>query len=327
MPIIQSPYKAARWLRNPHLQTVLASRVFTPDVVDTDCERIELPDGDFVDINLSKRPVGDVVAIFHGLAGCMQSSYIRGAFQTLEQAGHRPVLMHWRGCSGEPNRLARSYHSGASDDIRWFINYLVTRFQGTPLLALGYSLGANALLKYLGEEGDQSPLSGALAVSPPLVLQEGANRLNQGLARIYQRHLLTLMRRQHEQKRLRHPSLNLRAATPDLDSFWKFDDAITAPLHGYAGVDDYYHRCSARQYLPDIRVPVHILCARDDPFFTPDILPHASELSRQTTLELTPNGGHVGFLQGRERWLDKRVAEVLSGLRVSPGRSPTPGCR
>lgn len=110
--------------------------------------------------------------------------------------------MHWRGCSGEPNRLARAYHSGASDDIRWFVDYLAGRFPETRIFALGYSLGANALLKYLGESGSQSRLSGAMAVSPPLVLREGANKLNQGVSRLYQRHLLRLMRKHHEQNAL-----------------------------------------------------------------------------------------------------------------------------
>jgi predicted alpha/beta-fold hydrolase len=339
-----------RWLRNPHLQTVLASRVFRPCFIETCRERIELPDGDFIDIDLSTRAHGDVVAIFHGLAGCVQSSYVQGAFQSLEHAGFRPALMNWRGCSGEPNRLARSYHSGASDDIRWFIDYLAARYPDSRLFALGYSLGANALLKYLGESSNTSTtgssitcpnsfsrtstgdsttmsataatvhaqsaagLAGAMAVSPPLVLAEGANRLNQGLARVYQKHLLSLMRRQHEQKRKCYPELHLPAATARLDTFWKFDDCITAPLHGYAGVHDYYERCSARRFLPMIDTPTHILCARDDPFFTPRILPEADELASDTTLELTDTGGHVGFLRGRERWLDQHVADVLKGF-------------
>jgi predicted alpha/beta-fold hydrolase len=315
MPIMQSQFSPAPWLSNPHLQTVLASRVFRPAAVPILTERLELPDGDFLDISLGNRKHGEVVAIFHGLAGCVQSSYVQGAFHSLQQAGFRPVLMHWRGCSGEPNRLARSYHSGASDDIRWFVQYLESRFAGTPLFALGYSLGGNALLKYLGESADDSRLQAAVVVSPPLVLSEGANRLNQGLARIYQKHLLTLMRQQHEAKRQRYPHLKLPAATASLNTFWKFDDTITAPLHGYAGVADYYERCSGRRFLPSISIPTHILSAQDDPFFTPRILPAADELAAHTTLELSATGGHVGFLQGRQRWLDQRVAAVMQDLR------------
>ena len=320
MPIIQSTYTPSRWLSNAHLQTIVASQLLKPADIQTDLERVELPDGDFIDINLSRKTQGELVAIFHGLAGSVNSNYIRGVWKTLEQAGFRPMLMHWRGCSGEPNRLPRAYHSGASDDIQWFIRFLQQRFSGTPLYALGYSLGANALLKYLGENGTDSLLSGAMAVSPPLVLQEGANKLNSGVSRLYQTHLLRLMRRHHEQKRRVYPELNLPAATRRLDSLWKFDDAITAPLHGFADAREYYERCSARQFLPDIRTPTHILCAYDDPFFTPRILPEASELSAETTLEIPCAGGHVGFLRGRERWLDTHVAEILSSLREGAAR-------
>ena len=314
MPIIQSNFYPPHWLRNPHLQTIIASQLLKPAPVDSERERLELPDGDFIDINLSRQP-GEVVAIFHGLAGSVQSSYIRGVFQTLQQAGFRPVLMHWRGCSGEPNRLPRAYHSGASDDIRWFVDYLAGRFPETRIYALGYSLGANALLKYLGESGSQSRLAGAMAVSPPLVLREGADKLNQGVARLYQRHLLRMMRTHHEQKRALYPELELPAATGHLDSLWKFDDKITAPLHGFDGAMDYYQRCSARQFLPEIDTPTRILCAQDDPFFTPRILPESEELSRNTILELSQTGGHVGFLEGRERWLDTHVADVFREFR------------
>ena len=322
--IVDSEFSPSWWLRNPHLQTILASKVFKPAPVGTLRERLELDDGDFIDINLSQKLTGDIVAIFHGLAGCVDSSYIQGVFATLEAAGFRPVLMHWRGCSGEPNRLPRSYHSGASDDIAWFIDYVSQRFANQAIYALGYSLGANALLKYLGEAGNGSPVCAAMAVCPPLVLAEGANKLNSGLARNYQRYLLSLMRRQHERKRLGYPQLNLPAADESLDTFWKFDDAITAPLHGYDGAHDYYNRCSARQYLPSIVTPTHILCASDDPFFTPAVLPAQNELAAGTTLEVSANGGHVGFLArepGRRRWLDHRVAAVLDNLgRNEPAR-------
>ena len=316
--IVDSKFSPSWWLSNPHLQTIVASKVFKPARTASTGERIELDDGDFIDINLSTRTHGSPVAIFHGLAGCVQSSYIQGVWRSLEAAGFRPVLMHWRGCSGEPNRLARSYHSGASDDVGWFIRYLQQRFAGETLYALGYSLGANALLKYLGEADASSALGGAMAVCPPLVLSEGAKRLDTGLARGYQRYLLGLMCAQHERKRARYPELQLPAATDALNNFWKFDDAITAPLHGYDGVHDYYRRCSARQFLPQIKVPTHMLCARDDPFFTTDILPEPSELASGTTLELSAHGGHVGFFgdrAGRKRWLDDHVANVLDAFR------------
>lgn len=274
-----------------------------------------MPDGDFVDIEQPAGHSEHVVALFHGLAGCVDSPYIQGALATLSARGFHPILMHWRGSSGEPNRLARAYHSGASDDIQWFIDYLRQRFVGAHLYAVGYSLGANALLKYLGEQGPASPLSGAMSVSPPLVLAEGANKLNSGVARAYQRYLLDRLRMQHEKKRLLYPDLALPVASPSLNTFWKFDDALTAPLHGYAGVNDYYERCSARQFLPLISTPTYILSARDDPFFTPAILPEPQELSASTRMEISDHGGHVGFLHNGTRWLDEHVADTMQSFK------------
>lgn len=317
--IVDSEFRPTWWLSNPHLQTILASKVCKPDSVPTTRTRIELDDGDFIDVNCSIQQGGDLVAIFHGLAGCVESSYVQGAFGSLLGAGFSPCLMHWRGCSGEPNRLSRFYHSGAIDDIEWFIGHLSKRFPGRPIHALGYSLGANALLKYLGEAGAGCPLQSAIAVCPPLVLAEGATQLNKGLARNYQRYLLKLLRKQIENKRRLYPKLELPAATAELDNFWKFDDAITATVHGFNGVDDYYQQCSARQFIPNIAVKTHILCSRDDPFFTPAIIPTNEELPENVTLEVSSHGGHVGFL-GRNatnrfkahRWLDDHVAQLLS---------------
>ncbi|MBX2880281.1 MAG: hydrolase [Granulosicoccus sp.] len=314
--IVDSEFSPPWWLRNPHLQTLTGSKIFKPPKITTLSQRIERNDGDFTDINVCEDCVGDPVAIFHGLAGCFSSSYVQGAFNSLLASGFSPVLMHWRGCSGEPNRLSRSYHSGSSDEVAWFIEYLRQRFDQRPVHAVGFSLGANALLKYLGESGEQSGLTSALAVSPPLVLQVGANQLSQGFSRIYQYYLLALLRKQHERKRSLYPELNLPPATEKLKNFWAFDDALTAPLHGFANVHDYYEKCSSRQYLPAIKTPTWILCALDDPFFNESILPEENELSSSTTLELSRRGGHVGFIgdQARQRrWLDHSLASRLRG--------------
>lgn len=319
---VGSEFSPPAWLRNPHLQTVLASKLIRPALVAIRRERLELDDGDFLDLVHAGPPDGirPTVALFHGLAGGLDSSYVRGAMAALCTLGARVTLMHWRGCSGEPNRLARSYHSGATDDIARIAALLAERYPHSPRIGLGYSLGGNALLKYLGERGDAAALDAAVSVSPPLVLAVGADTLQHGGARGYQRYLLGLMRAQHEAKRAAHPDLRLPPAGPDLNTFWRFDDALTAPLHGFADVHDYYDTCSARRWLRSIRRPVHILSARDDPFFTEAILPEPHELAPGTVHEVSERGGHVGFLGRGERafrpvrWLDARVAQLCCTL-------------
>jgi len=224
--------------------------------------------------------------------------------------------MHFRGCSGEPNRLANSYHSGHTTDIRYLINTMAQRYPQSQLKAIGYSLGGNALLKYLAEENKNCPLTKALAVSPPLVLQEGAKRMNQGFSKLYQNYLIKLMRRQHELKRATYPALNLPEADNSLNSFWLFDDKLTAPLHGFRDVHDYYTQCSSRQYLGAITTPCHILYSRDDPFFSPAVVPTEAELSEQVSFELSERGGHVAFISGNvplrpHYWLEQRLLELL----------------
>lgn len=341
MPIIESKFKPAGWLRNPHMQTLWASKVRQVVAAKQTPERLELPDGDFLDTNWSlpvakattdadrENPAAvptevpaavpgsrGIVCLFHGLGGSIQSAYATAAFNVLEKAGFQVAFLHFRGCSGEPNRLAKAYHSGATDDIRYFIKLAAHRSPGKPIHAVGFSLGANALLKYLGEEGSSCLLKSAIAVAPPLVLQEGANKLNTGFARIYQRYLLDAMKNHLEEKRQRYPHLNLPNNVSAIKTFWQFDDGVTAHLHGFADVHDYYSQSSSRQYLPAIACHTHIIHALDDPFFTPAVVPDEQELSKQTTLELSRYGGHVGFVAGNNPtgnryWLDQRIPELL----------------
>ena len=327
MPIINSKFKPAAWLRNPHLQTLWASKARNVAAPKHNTERLELSDGDFLDTNWSlplaagKQQHGaqadrGIVCMFHGLGGSLQSAYASATFNALEKTGFDVAFLHFRGCSGEPNRLAKAYHSGATDDIRYFINLVAQRFPGTALHAVGFSLGANALLKYLGEEGGSCRLHSAIAIAPPLVLQEGANKLNTGFARIYQRYLLRTMQTHLEEKRQRYPELDLPVNVSGLKNFWQFDDAVTARVHGFTDAHDYYTKSSSRQYLPKIDCRTHIIHSQDDPFFTPAVVPAENELSQETTLEISAHGGHVGFVAeknaaGNRYWLDQRIPEVL----------------
>lgn len=282
-------------------------------------ETLELPDGDFVDLCWSPGTKGPIVLVLHGLEGSIASPYAHGLLAALHTRGWRGVLMHFRGCSGRHNRLDRGYHSGDTGDIRFMVRTLRARFPGTPLAAVGFSLGGNALLKYAGESGAETGLSAVAAVSVPYLLAKGAARLDAGFSRLYQWHLLHRLRRKIADKfRDREQEvLGLTAAQLQrLDNFWKFDDAVTARLHGFNDVHDYYARSSSRQYLSGIRVPTLLIHASDDPFMTPAALPDAAELAPCVTIELSERGGHVGFVSGhlpwRSRyWLEERIPGYL----------------
>ncbi len=276
-----------------------------------------MPDGDFVDLCWTMNENGPVVAVFHGLEGSIHSPYATGIMASLQRHGWRGVFMHFRGCSGEFNRLDRNYHSGDTGDIAYLIETLRSRFPDTPLAAVGYSLGGNALLKYLGESPRQHFLSAAVAVSVPFVLGIGADRLNQGISKIYQRHLIARLRRKmrakYRDRQLPIPLDNLDKLT----TFRLFDNQITAALHGFTGVDDYYQRSSSRQFLVHIDTATLIIHSLDDPFMTPAAIPREDELAPQVCLELSDKGGHVGFIGGKNPWqthywLEQRIPDFLT---------------
>ena len=319
MPV-NSSFKPAWWLPGPHLQTLWPYFIRRRTDIPLFGERLELPDGDFVDLCWTSEPPGSgsapVVAVFHGLEGSIDSPYARPMLKQLRDAGWRGVFMHFRGCSGEPNRLARSYHSGDTGDIRFLLETLSARFPDAPLCAIGYSLGGNALLKYLGESGKTAPLRCAVAISVPFLLANGARRLNRGFSRIYQYHLISRLKQKILTKFKDRPAPLDIAHVTGLNTFYRFDNDITAPLHGFKSADDYYSRCSSRRFLKSIRVPALILHSRDDPFMTIEAIPEKEELAEAVTLELSDRGGHVGFVSGKVPgravyWLEQRVPEFI----------------
>lgn len=318
------PFRPAWWCRNPHLQTlwpVLFRRHPRPALRR---ERLELPDGDFVDLDWTLNATGPIVILLHGLEGGSRSHYARSMLDALPRHGLRGVLMHFRGCSGEPNRLPRAYHSGETGDLNFLVTTLRERQPDTALAAVGYSLGGNVLLKWLGEQRDRAPLAAAVAVSVPFLLHESVAHMNRGFARVYQRHLLQRLKRSVRRKA---PRLAPPVPLPELKrmtSFFHFDDRITGPIHGFAGAMHYYTASSSRQYLRHIRVPTLLVQSRDDPFMPDSVLPGEPELSPTTTLSLHRHGGHVGFVGGwapwRPRyWLDDAVP---AWLRQVMDRSP-----
>jgi predicted alpha/beta-fold hydrolase len=309
-----TPFKPCWWLKNAHTQTIAATW-FKAQKLEGIADRVELADGDFIDLIWygQTRVNQPLVLILHGLEGSDDSHYVRSAVRALEQAGFRVVFMFHRGCSAEHNRLARSYHSGETGDMAEVMMHIEIRTGEAIYAAVGYSLGANALLKYLGEQGASARVERAIAVSTPFDLHAACIKLDSGLSRVYQRHLVDRLIRRFEGKFKNRPSpISVKAST--LKSFLKFDEHVTAALNGFDGALDYYTRSSSRQYLSGIRKPCLIIHAADDPFLPDTCIPSTVELPACVKLQLSQNGGHVGFIEGRlkpRRWLDGAILRFL----------------
>lgn len=326
----ESDFRPAWWLPGPHLQTLWPALVRRAPRPLTRRERLELPDGDFLDLDWTMGEAGPIVVVLHGLEGSSDSGYARGLLATLARRGWRGMVMHFRGCSGEPNRLRHSYDAGGTGDLAYVISLLRQREPTTPLACVGYSIGGNVLLKWLGEAGAAAPLQAAAAVSVPFLLDAAAQRMQQGFSRFYQAYLLRNLQASYRRKfkTQKNPPVPLQDVAR-LRDFYVFDDSITAPLHDYAGVTDYYARASCRQYLNGIGVPTLILHAFDDPFLLPAAIPTASELSPGVVLELSRYGGHVGFVSGPSPWqagywLEQRIPGFLAP-HLKPATQPEPG--
>ncbi|MFT7235843.1 MAG: putative alpha/beta-fold hydrolase [Methylophagaceae bacterium] len=315
--IINSKFKTACWLPDRHSQTLFPTLFRKPIPLTLTEEVLELPDGDFVELAWTEpTDSGPIVAVFHGLEGSVDSGYVQGVLKVVHELGWQGVLMHFRTCGKKGNRLPRWYHSGDSPDIDYFIQTLSERYPDRPLGAFGVSLGGNALLKYLGEKGAETPLSSAMAVSVPFDLSNTSEHLTTGFSRVYQRHLIRLVRKKVMEK---HRTMALPIDLEEFqqaNTFYRVDN-VAAKMHGFDSADDYYDKSSARQFLKSIAVPTLILHSRNDPFMTPAAIPSQAELSSKVTLELTKSGGHVGFVYGKnplkpKYWIDKRFRDFFT---------------
>ncbi len=306
------PYVAPAWLPGGHAQTIWPLLIKGP-LPGYRRERWDTPDRDFIDLDwVDAGPGAPCVVLFHGLEGSSRSHYARRLMQAVELRGWHGVVVHFRGCSGEPNRLPRSYHSGDSAEIDWVLRRLHGR--GHPaLFVAGVSLGGNALLKWLAEQGSAACglIDAAAAVSAPLDLAAVDAALSSGFSLVYARHFLRTLIPAAVAKERRFPgSVDLRRAQA-ARTLRDFDDAVTAPLHGFLGADDYYARSSAGPLLHAVRAPTLLLHAANDPFLPPAAIPRREHLPDCMTLDLLAHGGHVGFvhgaLPGRIDWLAQRL--------------------
>lgn len=299
------PFRPAWWLPGPHAHTIAGRFIRKLDPGPLKSERIELPDGDFVDVHEGPYEVPDTapaVVILHGLEGCSSSNYVATMARELARHGVRAIRFNFRGCSGEMNRLPRFYHAGDTDDLQHVLATVRRRFNGVPLGAIGFSLGGNVLLKYLGEQGHEAGelLTAAVGVSVPFDLAAGTRQLEQpGITWVYTQYFMRKLRSKAAAKReLLAPHCEIDRALASR-KIREYDDALTSQLHGFGDAWNYYQQSSCAQFIDRIEVPTLILHALDDPFLAREAVPLQAIRENPWIVDgTTDRGGHVGFISG-----------------------------
>ena len=319
------PYRPAWWLPDPHSATLWGRLGRREPALAVRLERRDTPDGDFVEIARLESTEGAAaprLLLLHGLEGGMHSHYARAMFREARQRGWAADLLLFRTCGTVPNRLPRSYHSGETSDPLWVVEQLSREFPDAPLGLMGVSLGGNVLCKLLGEYGDVLPgqVVAAVAMSVPFDLARASRHIGRGFGAIYEKFFLKSLIPKALSKIDRHPQLAPLRRVRDARTLWEFDDAFTAPLHGFRDAADYYARASSLPYLSRIQIPTLLLSAVDDPFLPPDVLNEVRREVRENVhveLEFPARGGHVGFTAGWRPWNpwyygEWRAAEFLT---------------
>jgi predicted alpha/beta-fold hydrolase len=312
-------FRSPRWLPGGHAQTiwpVFFSRRFDGERPRFRRERWTTPDRDFVDVDwLGDDRSAPLLVLFHGLEGSSRSHYAEAFAADARRRGWRYAVPHFRGCSGELNLAPRAYHSGDHDEIAWMLE----RFRAlhdAAIVAVGISLGGNALLRFAEETGADAArwLRAIAAVSAPLDLAAGGRAIGRGFGRhVYTRMFLRTMKKKALLKLRQHPGLVDADAVRRARDLREFDDVFTSPLHGFSGADDYYARCSAKNRLARIRIPALVLNARNDPFLPASALPRPGDVGPCVTLWQPAHGGHVGFAVGPWPGHLRRFSDAVAG--------------
>lgn len=309
------PYQAPAWLPGGHVQTIYSNLLICVPQVEYRRERLELDDGDFLDFDwVDGAPDAPLVVLFHGLEGSSNSVYARDLMDTVRKKSWNGVVAHFRGTSGEPNRLPRAYFAGDSAEIQRMLEHVKNRHPGVPLYAVGVSLGGNALLKWLGESGDQAMawVDRAAAISAPLDLTAAGIALDQGFNRsVYTARFLMTLKAKALDKAARFPGILDAEAIENSTTFREFDTLVTARLHGFRDAEDYWLKVSSKPWLRSITVPTLVINAKNDPFMPASALPSAEEVSAAVTLEQPETGGHASFpsgpFPGNLDWIPQRL--------------------
>lgn len=321
MPLVTSNYKAPLWARNGHIQTVYPSLYRSVPLLTTERERITTPDNDFLDLDWSKAHPNKRLAILtHGLEGHSRAHYIQGMARAFDRAHWNVLAWNFRSCSGEPNTQLRSYHSGSSDELELILQHVFRTTDYEEIALVGFSLGGNLMLKLLGDRAAtiDSRIRAAVAISVPCDLASSAKKLEHWSNHIYMRRFMNFLRPKVREKIQRFPGLIKDHGLDDMKTFAQFDDAYTAPIHGFKNAEEYWAQSSCRTRLHSIQIPTLLINALDDPFLTPSCFPYDSaEQSSNFTLETPKRGGHCGFLQfnaKNEYWSESRSVQFIESM-------------
>jgi hypothetical protein len=322
--VSEHTYSPAWWAPNRHVQTLWGKLIRRPARVETRREVWETPDDDVLELRRLDAPAGRPrLILLHGLEGTVRSHYLGGMFAEAQRRGWGADLLLFRSCGEEPNRTRRFYHSGETTDISFVVDGIVREHAASPIAIVGFSLGGNVLLKWLGERGATLPpaIRAASAMSVPFDLSRSAAAIDRGFARLYQAHFLRSLRRKALAKMQRFPDLVDRARLATARTIRDYDDCVTAPVHGFDGAEDYYSLSSAIGWIGAIRIPTLLVSAVDDPFLPPEVLDEVRGIARANPalqIDFPTRGGHVGFVAGRVPWRpvywgEWRIAEFFSG--------------
>lgn len=302
-------FKPVWWAPEVHTQTVIASFSKTKD---PKSERLEIPtpDNDFLELEVvdlkNKKPV---VALFHGLEGSSKRHYIQNLMSDLKQAGYSSVALNFRGCGKKLNLQKRMYHSGETEDYKTLFNWMKQYFSNSEIYAAGFSLGGNALVKSLGELGEDHPVKRAVAVSPPYDLKGGSLRMNDGFNKVYQKRFLNTLAEKTLLKQKQFPDFPRFSGS----SVYDFDDQVTAPLHGFKGADDYYETCSSKHFYKQVQKPLLVIHSKADSLCPLEFAPFDDlESNKNIQTLFTESGGHVGFISQERGWLNRTIIKWLN---------------
>ncbi len=315
MPVIPSNYQSPSFLIGGNMQTIYPFLFRKVNGVNYTRERIPTHDHDFIDLDWSQKEHNKLIIVSHGLEGSSDSTYVKGIVKAANLVGFDALAWNYRGCSGEVNNLTIAYHSGATDDLEWVIQHVLQKYDYEAIYLVGYSLGGNLTLKYVGEGRQLSPLIKKVAVmSVPCNLASCAENFKTGFTRIYQHRFLKTLKAKAHIKSERSPHIFDPAIIEKISTIEEFDDLITGPHHGFKNAADYYAQCRSDQFIPSITLPTLLINAKNDPFLTRFCFPYTeASQSKYVYLEAPDEGGHVGFYApgGNMYWSDRRILQFL----------------